>query len=99
MFPILFPEILVHVNVAGAIKAMFLAEKAQSLKRNLTPEEKKELLASLTVPSAGSVTFYDVSCHGSSETLGVSSKEEDDALHIEMGQYPGWWVSDETENG
>jgi hypothetical protein len=73
-YPILFPEALVHSEVLDAMKF--------GIQRSLEKPVKMECV------SAGFISCMciDAVCHGKSESIGISSRDEDDAL-IKMIDY------------
>lgn len=83
--PIVFPEVLTHCFVAGAMQ---LAIDTLDPKKDLRPKQLDDLLArgSAKPVSAGFVTFDDAHCSGESESLGgLKSKEGADAGRIVLG--------------
>jgi hypothetical protein len=75
-FPIIFPNILVHSIVAGSVIAGLQAFHNKNGK--------------YTVVSAGEISSMDLdagSCHGSSETLKLKSRGEEDDKLITLHDY------------
>jgi hypothetical protein len=77
VLPIIFPEFLVHEDVANAIIGVLENMDGP----NLQPRE---------VVSAGDVTVPLASCDGSSQTLGIGSRYNQDERLITFGQYSGY---------
>lgn len=73
--PVIFPDMLVHADVAHAMELV--------VKSTLAPKAKIKVKTT----SAGECRLDDVVCHGGSETLNVDSRERLDARVIEMYDY------------
>lgn len=73
--PVIFPESLVHADVAVALERV--------VKSTLAPKARVTVKAT----SAGMCRLDNVLCHGESETLQLKSRERADAQVIEMYDY------------
>lgn len=74
-YPIIFPEALVHADVAEAlIKTM----------QTTLPKAKVKAVSAGTV---NSLDMLDINCHGESTTLGLKSRESQDNNLIKMMDY------------
>lgn len=73
--PVIFPDLLVHADVAHAMELV--------VKSTLGPRVRVKPKTT----SAGECRLDNVLCHGSSETLGLESRERLDARCIEMYDY------------
>lgn len=69
--PVIFPDRLVHVDVAKAIVRALPRVRVVACK----------------VVSAGMLEFPSLECHGRSETLGIDSRGEEDSRLILMYDY------------
>lgn len=78
VLPIIFPDCLVHEDMANAVIALL---------ENMDGEKLKPRRAI----AAGDVTLFDVSCNGESQTLGLVSREHADELSMTVGHYTGYW--------
>lgn len=72
--PVIFPNLLVHADVASAITNMIQADTDTS-----TSTSTSTSITGIRVVSAG---FCDtaVGCHGRSESLNITSRDIDDAV-------------------
>jgi hypothetical protein len=74
--PVIFPDLLVHADVAHAMELV--------VKSTLAPKTKLKVKTT----SAGECRLDNVLCHGESESLGgLQSRERLDARCIEMYDY------------
>lgn len=73
--PVIFPDLLIHADVAHAMELV--------VKSTLAPKAKIKVKTT----SAGECRLDNVLCHGSSETLDLQSRERLDARCIEMYDY------------
>lgn len=78
VLPIIFPDFLVHEDIANAVLAVL--EKMDGPK--LLPRE---------IVSAGDVVIPAAACSGSSQTLGVGSRFNMDSHIVTFGHYNGYW--------
>lgn len=76
-FPVIFPEHMVHEDVAQAIIAMLDAQEGT--------KHKARAIA------AGDCSVREVVCAGSSSTLKMGSRGKLDENLILMGSYSGYW--------
>lgn len=84
--PIIFPDVLTHSLVAGAIQ---LAVDALSPEKDLRPQQCERLLASGSAPpvSAGFISLgLDVTVSGLSESLGELKHNPSDAARVMIGE-------------
>lgn len=73
--PVIFPDSLVHADVAAAMEAV--------VKSTLVPKARVKPKTT----SAGECYLDNVKCHGSSESLNLEARERLDARVIEMYDY------------
>lgn len=78
--PIIFPDCLIHADIAGAIQ---MAVDVMDPKKDLRAKQCASMLerASAVPVSAGFIALgTDFVCSGSSETLELASRPQDEAL-------------------
>lgn len=78
-FPVIFPEHMVHEDVAQAIITMLDAQEGKHKARSI---------------AAGDCSVREVICAGSSSTLKMESRGKQDENLILMGSYSGYWEDD-----
>lgn len=77
VLPIIFPDYLVHDDVAKSIIDLLAKRDGPKL------QPRKAV-------AAGEVTIFDAKCEGRSETLGLASRGQVDSFSIKLGHYAGY---------
>jgi hypothetical protein len=78
VLPIIFPDYLVHDDVAKAIIALLERQDGPKL------QPRKAV-------AAGEVIIFDAKCEGKSESLGLKSRGSIDSFSIKLGHYAGYY--------
>lgn len=90
--PVIFPNHMVHVEVAGAIKAMYAAIANAASGNILSQTARQEVINSVQAISAGDYNQISGECSGSSSTLNLPSRGKADTRLIAMHDYTGGYV-------
>jgi hypothetical protein len=91
-YPFIFPDEVVHAHMAGIIKAMWVTEALQALPRMFDSHLKRvrqEMLDAIITVSAGDYDIIRGKCSGSSQTLGLSSRGDEDEKLLWSHDYGG----------
>lgn len=79
--PIIFPKDLIHAEVARAMQSYYVRVAVQCAPKGvLSDKALSELRGSIKAVSAGELTLDVGACTGRSDTLGVSSRPEDERV-------------------
>lgn len=78
--PVIFPDTMIHAHVSGAIKAMLVQEADALSNHTLSDNAKRRLMRELKTVSAGSLYVSVNGVTGHSDTLNLSSRQEDEQL-------------------